>query len=125
MKITVSFDSLEEFQSCMRMAPAVDQRKPEIVEAEKPQEAAEKSETVKSTPEEEKPQEEATAKPEKAAKVDRVAVRKLLASLNKKTGTNTASGLIADLGFDKLTNVPEDKLAELQAKAEEAMNNAE
>lgn len=120
MKITVSFDSLEEFQSCMRMAPAVDQQKPESVEAEKPQEAAEKS-----TPEVEKPQEEATAKPEKAAKVDRVAVRKLLASLNKKTGTNTASGLIADLGFDKLTNVPEDKLAELQAKAEEAMNNAE
>ncbi len=134
MKITVTFDSLEEFQSCMHMTPAiVDWQKPEMKEiekpaeknAEKPQEAREESEPVKSTPKEEKPQEEATAKQEEAPKVDRVAVRKLLASLNKKTGTNTASGLIADLGFDKLTNVPDDRLAELQAKAEEAMNNAE
>lgn len=125
MKITVIFDSLGEFQSCMHLTPAVidapveEIKKPAEKNAETPRRAPEEPEAIKSTPKDEKPREEATAK-----KVDRVTVRKILATLNKKTGTNTASRLIADLGFDKLTNVPDDRLAELQAKAEEALKNA-
>lgn len=132
MKITVTFDSLEEFQSCMHLTPAVidapveKAKKTTEENAEAPRKTPEESEPVKSTPKSEEPQEGATAKQEEAPakKIDRVAVRKLLAALNKKTGTNTASRLIADLGFDKLTNVPDDRLAELQTKAEEALKNA-
>ena len=132
MKITVIFDSLEEFQSCMHLTPAVvdapveEVKKPAEKKAETPRRAPEEPEAIKSTPKDEKPREEAAAKQEEATakKVDRVTVRKILATLNKNTGTNTASRLIADLGFDKLTNVPDDRLAELQAKAEEALKNA-
>lgn len=132
MKITVIFDSLEEFQSCMHLTPAVvdapveEVKKPAEKNAETPRRAPEEPEAIKSTPKDEKPREEAAAKQEEATakKVDRVTVRKILATLNKKTGTNTARRLIANLGFDKLTNVPDDRLAELQAKAEEALKNA-
>lgn len=132
MKITVTFDSLEEFQSCMHLTPAIidasveKAKKPTEENAEAPRKTPEESEPVKSTPKDEKPREEAAAKKEEAPakKVDRVTVRKILATLNKNTGTNTASRLIADLGFDKLTNVPDDRLAELQTKAEEALKNA-
>ena len=61
------------------------------------------------------------AEPE-APKVDRVALRKILSVLNKTTGENTARKLINDMGFSALTNVPDDRLAELKAKAEEVIN---
>ena len=59
---------------------------------------------------------------EEAPKVDRVALRKILSVLNKTTGENTARKLINEMGFSALTNVPDDRLAELKAKAEEVIN---
>ena len=66
--------------------------------------------------------EEAPQKTEEAPKVDRVALRKILSVLNKTTGENTARKLINEMGFSALTNVPDDRLAELKAKAEEVIN---
>lgn len=137
MQITMTFDSLEEFQSYVHMKAFTGRPEPKVEkpaklepvaaaerpveEPEKPQEAPEEPKTVKSTPKDETPKETATAAP----KADRVTVRRILSELNKKTGDNTAHGLIVSLGFEKLTFVPDDRLAELQALAEEAMKNAE
>ncbi len=137
MQITMTFDSLEEFQSYVRMKAVAGRPEPKVEKPakqepvataekpiegpEKPQEAPEEPKAVKSTPKEETPKEEATAAP----KADRVTVRRILSELNKKTGDNTAHGLIESIGFAKLTYVPDDRLAELQALAEEAMKNAE
>lgn len=55
-------------------------------------------------------------------KVDRVELRKILSVLNKSTGKNTARELINGMGFRALTDVPDDRLAELKAKAEEVIN---
>ena len=55
-------------------------------------------------------------------KVDRVELRKILSVLNKTTGENTARKMINEMGFKALTNVPDDRLAELKAKAEEVIN---
>ena len=67
----------------------------------------------------------AEPKTEAAPKVDesfRVKVRKTLATLNKKTGKNTASELIHTFRVDKLTKVAEEDLPALMQKAEEALN---
>ena len=48
-------------------------------------------------------------------KIDRVELRKILSVLNKSTGKN-------GMGFRALTDVPDDRLAELKAKAEEVIN---
>ena len=63
-------------------------------------------------------------KPVKAEepKIDRVELRKILSVLNKSTGKNTARELINGMGFRALTDVPDDRLAELKAKAEEVIN---
>ena len=67
--------------------------------------------------------EKAEEKAEEAApKVDRVELRKILSELNKTTGENTARKLINEMGFRVLTDVPDDRLAELKAKAEEVIN---
>lgn len=55
-------------------------------------------------------------------KIDRVELRKILSVLNKSTGKNTARELINGMGFRALTDVPDDRLAELKAKAEEVIN---
>ena len=60
--------------------------------------------------------------PEPAKEVDRVELRKILSVLNKSTGKNTARELINGMGFRALTDVPDDRLAELKAKAEEVIN---
>lgn len=68
---------------------------------------------------------QAPAETEAAPKVDesfRVKVRKTLATLNKKTGKNTASELIHGFNVDKLTEVALEDLPALMAKAEEALN---
>ena len=54
--------------------------------------------------------------------IDRVELRKILSVLNKSTGKNTARELINGMGFRALTDVPDDRLAELKAKAEEVIN---
>lgn len=70
-------------------------------------------------------EEQAPAETEAAPKVDesfRVKVRKTLATLNKKTGKNTASELIHGFNVDKLTEVALEDLPALMQKAEEALN---
>lgn len=130
MKITVTFDSLEEFQSCMHLTPAIidasveKTKKPTEENAEAPRKTPEESEPIKSTPKSEEPQEAAAEEQKKDSgkAVDRAEVRRILAGLNKKTGTNVASSLIAELGCKRLTDVPKEKLPELLKKAEEALS---
>lgn len=149
MKITVEFNSLQEldeFCNGVMIAPGLAQKAREE-NAQQPQEEPKKAEAKKSTPkkaeakeepkteasevpfEEEKggivPQKAAPAK-EEAPDVSKlqVEVRKMLAQVNKKTGTNTASQWIKELtSVEKLTEVQSaDELMALKAKAEEVLN---
>ena len=149
MKITVEFNSLQEldeFCNGVVIAPGLAQKAREE-NAQQPQEEPKKAEAKKSTPkkaeakeepkteasevpfEEEKggivPQKAAPAK-EEARDVSKlqVEVRKMLAQVNKKTGTNTASQWIKELtSVEKLTEVQSvDELLALKAKAEEVLN---
>ena len=149
MKITVEFDNLQEldeFCNGVVIAPGLAQKAREE-NAQQPQEEPKKAEAKKSTPkkaeakeepkteasevpfEEEKggivPQKAAPAK-EEAPDVSKlqVEVRKMLAQVNKKTGTNTASQWIKELtSVEKLTEVQSvDELLALKAKAEEVLN---
>ena len=122
MKITVTFDALNEFNAFMgkqfslvEPAPAqaptgdwypggstMDERVPSTVQPpEKP--AEEKAEP-------EKPAE--PVKPEKPA-VDHVAARKAMAALNKAAGENIARKLVSAFGYSRLTDMPAEKLPEL------------
>ena len=125
MQITVTFDSLEEFQKYIQtaQAPAGQPEAPKPVEkpkkaekpAEKPQEPAEK-------PQDEEP---ATAPaPEDKPKMDMVAARKILADLNKETGSNVARATLKKMGYASLKAVPEDKLQEVVDAAREEVGNA-
>lgn len=149
MNITVEFNSLQEldeFCNGVVIAPGLAQKAREE-NAQQPQEEPKKAEAKKSTPkkaeakeepkteasevpfEEEKggivPQKAAPAK-EEAPDVSKlqVEVRKMLAQVNKKTGTNTASQWIKELtSVEKLTEVQSaDELMALKAKAEEVLN---
>lgn len=102
MKITVEFESMEEFRANMMPGKTEETRSPQKVE---------KQETgaLTATPEE----------AEKPPVVDRVEVRRALAELNKRTGKKIASELIHGMGFDKLTSIPDEKLGELMAKVKE------
>ena len=128
MQITVTFDSLEEFQKYIQtaQAPAGQPEAPKPVEkpkkaekpTEKPQEPAEKPQDEEPAPapapevpfEEDKPKEKPVTVEE---------VRKILAELNKAAGTNLAKELIKAVGYKKLTDVPAEKLPELKHTAEE------
>lgn len=150
MKITVEFNSLQEldeFCNGVVIAPGLAQKAREE-NAQQPQEEPKKAEAKKSTPkkaeakeepkteasevpfEEEKggivPQKAAPAKEEEAPDVSKlqVEVRKMLAQVNKKTGTNTASQWIKELtSVEKLTEVQSaDELMALKTKAEEVLN---
>lgn len=124
MKITVTFDALDEFNAFMgkqlnlaEPAPAqaptgdwypggctMDERELASVELqEKP------AEPVKATEEKASPKPEAPA--EKA--VDHVAARKAMAALNKAAGENIARKLVSAFGYSRLTDVPAEKLPEL------------
>lgn len=100
---------------------------------------AKEEKAKKSTPKKEKAQEEAktetTVEPPHgvdnedpidapAQKVDVVELRGLLAKVNRKTGTNTASQWIQEIaGKAKLTEVDDQEaLAQIKAKAEEVLN---
>ena len=149
MKITAEFENmqeLDEFCNGVVIAPGLAQKAREE-NAQQPQEEPKKAEAKKSTPkkaeakeepkteasevpfEEEKggivPQKAAPAK-EEAPDVSKlqVEVRKMLAQVNKKTGTNTASQWIKELtSVEKLTEVQSvDELLALKAKAEEVLN---
>ena len=142
MKITVEFNSLQEldeFCNGVVIAPGLAQKAREE-NAQQPQEDPKKAEAKKSTPKSTKAQDEAPAKanvqetegeepaPAEDKQVDtkalKVEVRKMLAQVNKKTGSNTASQWIKELtSVEKLTEVEDaEELLALKAKAEEVLN---
>lgn len=141
MKITVEFNSLQELDEfCNGVAIAPGLVKKVSTSAETAQEAPKAPEAKKSTPEKETAKDEAPAKPQQAPKQEetpapeadkpvdtgalKVEVRKLLAQVNKKTGSNTASQWIKELtSVEKLTEVESaEELLALKAKAEEVLN---
>lgn len=125
MKITITFDSLEEFKKHIIGVP-------EAAPAQKATEALQSDEAPqpkKNPKKAEKPQEEDAGQsdeaPEKEGEVSeefRVEVRKTLAKLNKKVGKNMASELIKEFGVEKLTEVSLSDLPALMDKAKEALN---
>ena len=139
MKITVTFDSLDEFLKTLRPqegfqddpatveTPSSFERAREEVRklaeeaAEEPTEAAEPvpfEETKKDPPKTEKPAE----KPAEDLEDLRVNTRKTLAQLNKHTGQNTAAEIIKAAGYQRLSEVPDEKLPEILQKAKEALD---
>lgn len=132
MKITVTFDSLDEFTRCMRPMEGFEDDRPTVAkaqdriqqlqqeaEAEISQADAGTGAIVGATPEEQKQIEAEEAAP--AVTEDyRVEVRKFLATLNKQTGKNTAKELISQFGASKLTDVKLEDLPALMEKAKEA-----
>lgn len=118
MKITVTFDSLDEFEAFKGAAVVAPQS------AQKPVEEPEAPKAKKSAPKEEMPRKEAPAEAEtpKAAAAPavtedfRVEVRKALAQLNKATGGNVAKELIKEFGCSKLTEVKLEDLPALMEK---------
>jgi outer membrane biosynthesis protein TonB len=137
MQITVTFESLEEFQKYVQtaQAPAGQPEAPKPVEkpkkaekpAEKPQEPAEKPQEPAEKPQDEEP---ATAPApevpfeEDKPKMDMVTARKILADLNKAAGTNVARATLKKLGYASLKAVPEDKLQEVVDAARKEASNA-
>lgn len=123
MKITVTFDSLDEFEAFKGTAAAPQS-------AQKPAEEPEAPKAKRSAPKEEMPWKETPAEaetPKKAAAPAvtedfRVEVRKALAQLNKKTGGNEAKELIKGFGVSKLTEVKLEDLPALMEKAQAALN---
>ena len=109
MKITVTFDSLDEFKAHIKT----------MADREE-----EKTQRKAKSKEEKKPEEMTNEELDQAITEDfRAQVRGILAKLNKKTGVNTASQIISDVaGVGKLSEVPLDKLPELMDKAKEALD---
>nr|DAP49419.1 MAG TPA: hypothetical protein [Caudoviricetes sp.] len=118
MKITVTFDSLDEFEAFKGTTAAAPQS------VQKPAEEPEAPKAKKSAPKEGMPWKEAPAEaetPKKAAAPAvtedfRVEVRKALAQLNKSTGGNIAKELIKEFGCSKLTEVKLEDLPALMEK---------
>lgn len=145
MKITVEFDSLEEFQKYMTFGNEIKitdegivvrpshvlpgQSLEERTNADiKADEVAAGTEKPAEKAQEEPAEEEAkdSAPFEEKPKIDesfRLEVRRKLAALNKLETGNPAKKLIAETGYKRLTDVPLDLLPGLMEKAEEAMNN--
>lgn len=134
MTINFTFNSIDEMEeSIVRLAEAIHndrfltmpEKDPE--EPAGPEPEAEERYTAPmpepETPADPEPEKPAAATASKTEKpVDRVQMRKILSQLNKKTGENTARKLISDMGYKVFTDVPDDRLAELKAKAEEVLN---
>lgn len=127
MKITITFDSLEEFKKHIIgvEAPAPAQKATEAPQSD------EEPKPKKNPKKAEKPQEEEASQPDEAPEKEdapeisedfRVEVRKALAKLNKKVGKNMASELIKGFGVEKLTEVALSDLPALMDKAKEALN---
>ena len=125
MQITVTFDSLEEFQKYIQTAQAP-AGQPEAPKAEEKPKKAEKPAEKPQEPAE-KPQDEEPAPapaPEDKPKMDMIAARKILAGLNKATGSNVARATLKKLGYASLKAVPEDKLQEVVDAARKEAGNA-
>ena len=138
MKITVTFDSLEEFAQHMRTMEGFAPEKPVVLhdqglfEAAKAATrtlAAEEAQEAPAAPESPEPEdaapfeEKSTEAAAPAVTEDyRMEVRKFLAKLNKQTGKNTAKELISQFGASKLTDVKLEDLPALMEKAKEVAN---
>ena len=136
MDIQLTFDSFDDYYEGIRKLAGIlkDERpaepKEEPVYAVKEpvltaQHAPEPAKTAEISAKTAEIPAEAETAPE--PKVDMEALKletkKLLSKLNKKTGTNTASQLIQEIcGVKRFTEVSEDKLPALRAKAEEGLN---
>lgn len=119
MKISITFDSFEEFKKHIISVP-------EGAPVQEAPEAPQSDETPK-LKKVEKSQEEEAGQPDEAPAPEvsedfRVEVRKTLAKLNKKVGKNTASDLIKEFGVKKLTEVKLEDLPALMDKAKEYLN---
>lgn len=146
MKITATFDSLEEFQAFINGGKKpltaeelnkTAQKTADIINAAEAKEEAEKKakKAKKEEPKAEEIVEEAVKAMDEVVpkkeepKVDydalRVECRKVLAALNKATGTNTASELIKTHGAKKLSEVEDMFLPALLEEAKEALADAE
>ena len=139
MKITATFDSLEEFQAFVRGGKkpltaeelnANVQKTADIINAAEEKMEAEKKaekkrnvkepEVVGATPEE---MEELEADEEIDYIALRVKTQKTLAELNKASGKNQATKLIKKVcGVDRYTEVKDAQLPALLKEAEEALN---
>ena len=133
MQITVTFDSLEEFQKYIQtaQAPTGQPEAPKPVEkpkkAEKPAEKPADTGTgaiIGATPEEQKQIEAEMPAPEDEPKMDMITARKILADLNKEAGSNVARATLKKLGYASLKAVPEDKLQEVVDAARKEAGNA-
>lgn len=106
MKITVQFESLEEFQQHMTTcAPAL----PVTVWSEEQPEPKPAPEPVKDPA----PAPEPDPEPVKITEDFRAEVRRAMATLNKQTGENTAKKLLQERGFASLKDAPLEALPEL------------
>ena len=81
-------------------------------EAKAPAEAPKKS-AKKDEPKAEVPKEETPKEPE----VDRITVKTYLTEKSRSGKTQEVRNLIVAMGYEKLTDVPDEKLAELYQKA--------
>lgn len=132
MQITVTFDSLEEFQAhIINPGPSMDllaaaretvanlkteKPTPDIKEiVDGPADAPDLAPGFEPVPEDEPTPFD--TQPE----VSLADVRKALARLNRKTGENLAKKLLKDFGYEKLTDAPAEQLPALYAKAQEAL----
>lgn len=129
MKITITFDTLEEFQDYMGIQSPSKALQKAMEAAQTPQEQPKAAKPKKDTAPAQKatepdPEPQATAGPQQAevSKDFRVEVRKTLAQLNKKVGKNVASELIKGYGVEKLTEVSLADLPALMNEAKEALN---
>ena len=134
MQITVTFDSLEEFQKYVQtaQAPAGQPEAPKAEEkpkkaekpAEKPQEPAEKPQDEGEKEAEAISEAQEVPFEEDKPKMDMVTARKILADLNKAAGSNVARATLKKLGYASLKAVPEDKLQEVVDAARKEASNA-
>ena len=131
MKITVTFDTLEEFQTYMgiqfpsKPAQEAAQGAPEAPKEKDQKKDAKAQEDTQAPAEDDLMEDTPAPGTPTAPEVTedfRVEVRKTLAQLNKKVGKNIASELIKGFGVDKLTEVALADLPALMSKAKEALN---
>lgn len=135
MKITLTFDNMEEFLRYVDIRGQVhttftDFSPREINTLMEMRKAAQKPAGAPEAPKPEKPAEK-PQEPKKAPdlpftedkKVTVEEVRKALAALNKKAGKNIAKELIVSVGYKKLTEVPKGALVTLQSLIEEEEKN--
>lgn len=142
MKITVEFNSMEEFLQHVAVDGSLRtevthfipgaQNRPEWPKAETVEEVPAEAAGTPITPAKdapvaipwEEPQNTVEAKAPEVTEDFRIEVRKTLAALNKVQTGNPAKKLIAEIGYKRLTDVPLELLPGLMEKAKEAMNNA-